>query len=368
MFDVNRLNWPARGDINAWADFVETLCIFNKDTVLSLEDFADFLTDDASKKSKDILSAINFNENFLAPLSVATTPFKTFLTLKKDEEDEEDREDDFSGEDEYNKAKEDIRSRLITLFNFLQARKEYFKEFYPFEVSPKETIISYINRENQTMLHKLYQVLLFSSEMNLYTPGDINRIGHLFESLCKRPFYQLVPAIAEKRFFGAGGGVIIRSDYLGDLKHKIQALAGDLYINTNPDIDDPDELGSTGDAGLDWVAWVGFEDESTHQPVYFGQCACGANWVDKQHETALSRWRNFLLLNQSVQCFHFMPRSFRRTSLEWFRKTAIVHELTLIDRFRLLKMFSLEDDEIITEALAPYNDLLEESANFYFTE
>ena len=200
--------------------------------------------------------------------------------------------------------------------------------------------------------------------MHLYTQGDINRVGHLFEAFCKRPFAQLVPAIAEKRFFGAGAGEILMRDYNGNLRERLTLLANDLACHTKPIIEDPDEIAATGDAGLDWVGWVSFEDNCNHQPIYFGQCACGTDWVDKQHETALSRWSNYLDINQSLQCFHFMPRSFRRNSLKWFRETKIIYQLTLIDRFRLLKIIALEDENAVDEILAPYTALLMEANNF----
>ena len=363
MFNNERLNWPTNGDINAWADFVETVCILTEDGLLTIDWFTDFLSDDATKSTGDILKAINFNEQFLAPLAVATTmPINPIDALGEEDHFNEDDEDEenFDGDDEENERKEVIQSRLILLFNFIESRKRYFALFYPFNIV--NSTLKLI--DEQTRLQQLYQVLLFSSEMHLYLPGDINRLGHLFEALCERPFKQTIPAIAEKRFFGAGGGQIIQSDYQGNLRQKITQLAFDLNVPVNPIINDPDELGPTGDAGLDWVGWLSYEDTCDHQPLYFGQCACGTNWVDKQNETSLSRWRNFLQINQSVQCIHFMPKSFRRNSLDWFRKSAIHQELTLIDRFRMLKMFALENDTIIDEVLMPYEDILFEAKEF----
>ncbi len=360
MFNIERLNWPTDGDINAWADFVETICILTEDGLLTIDWFADFLSDDATKSTADILRAINFNEHFLAPLAISSIglPINPIDALIQNEIEYTD--DDFAGEDEASEQTEAIQSRLILLFNFLIARKRCFTQFYPFNVINSTLELM----EGQTRLQRLYQVLLFSSEMNLYSPGDINRLGHMFEALCKRPFYQTIPAIAEKKFFGAGGGAIMTSDYLGNLRQKITLLAADLNVNVNPIINDPDELGPSGDAGLDWVGWLSYEDGCDHQPLYFGQCACGSNWIDKQNETSLSHWRNFLLINQSVQCIHFMPRSFRRNSLEWVKKTAIQQELTLIDRFRIMKMFALEDDAIIDETLTPYEAILNEAIAF----
>lgn len=371
MFDENRLKWPANGDINAWADFVETLCILNIDGVMSIEDFTEWLTDDPLKTTVEILSAVNFNEDFLAPLYIA--PNVHVATANQinpnddgdfDNEEEEEDEEGFDGIDVENGRKESVRSRLISLFNFLKARKAYFGNYYPFEVSEVDLTISVFSVAEQTSLQKVYQILLFSSEMQLYSKADIHQLGHMFEAFCARPFGQLLPGIAEKRFFGAGAGTILAADYAGNLRARLEALAIDLCCKTKSIIDDPDEISKSGDAGLDWVGWVSFEDECNRQPIYFGQCACGTDWVDKQHETSPSHWNNFIDINQPLQCFHFMPRSFRRNSLAWFRETKIIYGLGLIDRYRLLRLISLERNEDIEEIILPYDALLTEANNF----
>lgn len=357
MFNNNRLNWPTRRDINEWADFVETLCVLSEDQIMSIEDFTDFLFDDGTKTIDQILSAINFNQNFLnLPQAPFVLPVAPVINRNEDEE--------FDGEDEENNDREEIRSRLLKLFNFLQSRSHYFGVDYPFTISGIDLTITLIPVAHQTPLHKLYQILLFSSEMNLYTPADINIMGHRFEALCRRPFYQLIPAISEKRFFGAGAGEILQRSYEGNLRNRLDHLAENLATTTKDIINDPDEIANTGDLGLDWVGWVSFEDECNHQPIYFGQCACGANWVDKQHETSLSHWYNFLDLKSALQCFHFMPRSFRRTSLKWFRETEIIYGLIIVDRYRLLKMFRLEEDDEIREVLDLYVDILQAANDF----
>jgi hypothetical protein len=359
MFDENRLNWPARRDINEWADYVETLCILSDDGIMSVEDFTDFLFDDATRETEQILTAVNFNDHFLT-----TLPDIPVAQIAPQPPNEQDEENEFDGEDEESDNKEKVRSKLLTLFSFLQCRSVYFGEDYPFTISGIDLTIELIPTAEQTLLNKLYQVLLFSSEMNLYSHAVINRLGHLFEALCQRPFSQLIPAISEKRYFGAGAGEILPRGYEGNLKSRLKLLAQDLASKTKEIINDPDEIAYTGDAGLDWVGWVSFEDHCNHQPIYFGQCACGANWVDKQHETSLSHWNNFLDLNQSVQCFHFMPRSFRRTSLKWYQETAIIYGLIVVDRYRLLKMFGLEGNEEIQQVLHLYADILQAANDF----
>lgn len=373
-FHIDRLNWPPDGDLNSWADFLEMLCLFSEDNSIALEEFADYLTDDATKDTEDILRAVNFNEHFLFPspgivTSMGSLPLVPEIDDNDDgDENEEDGQVDDSddeSEDAENLNKEKIRGRLILLFQFIEARQNYFGAFYPFKL--EDIKLELIAVGELSLIQRMYLVLLFSSEMRLYSPANINKMGHLFEVLCRRPFYQLVPAISEKRFFGAGGGVIIQADYNGNLRERITELAQDLNVEINKKIvEDPDELGPSGDAGLDWVAWMQFEDNCDHHPTYFGQCACGSDWKDKQQETSLERWYNFLHLSNSVQCIHFMPRSFRRKSLQWFRAKDIHHSITLIDRYRLLKLLALEDEKTMEEILQPYTDILNESMVFKY--
>lgn len=350
FFDSSRLNWPNNGDINAWADFVETVCMFSEDNRLPLEDFVDFIKDDGTKTPKQVVSALNFNETYLLHSATPSPPIV-------------DSEEFFDGDDEENEDREKIRSSLLVLFSFIQSRSQYFGSFYPFEIE-RGTEIKL--QTALTDLQHLYIILLLSSEMNLFNKGDGNRLGHRFEALCEFPFTALLPKLAQRKFFGAGGGKIMPADYSGNLRSRLSALAADLHISPKPIIDDPDEIGPTGDAGLDWVGWVSFDDQCDHQPVYFGQCACGSNWIDKQHETSLSIWQNYLDLNQSVHCFHFMPRSFRRNSLNWFRVSDIVRELTLIDRYRLLKLFEEADIDTVKRVLVIYADLLAEADHFEY--
>lgn len=368
FFDSMRLNWPENGDINAWADFIETICMFSEGDSLSIDDFIDFLRDDASKTNKQLLTALNFNENFLlTPIPAPIPPVVVAFPITGDEDEMENEatleEDEFEGQDLESMERERIRSRLLVLFSFLEARCNYFNPYYPYKI---DNGIHIKLLTDLTLIQQLYVVFLLSSEMKLFSGAGINQIGHRFEALCKYPFERLLPTDAAKKFFGAGAGQILKSDYNGNLHDRLVALADDLGVGVTRLVNDPDEVGRTGDAGLDWVGWMSFDDGCDHQPVYFGQCACGANWKDKQHETSLSVWRNFLELNQSIQCFHFMPRSFRRMSLQWFKSSLIIQELTLIDRFRLLKLFDGIGDESMASSLALYTDLLKEADKFEY--
>lgn len=351
-FDKNRLNWPLDGDINAWSDYVETLCLFSDGYSFSLEELIDWLTDDPSKKHEHILEAINFNETYL----VSGTSTNAKLSAHDD--------DDSEGDDVENEERELIRSRLLRLFDFLKARQQYLAPYYPFRVTDNQ--IEQIEKTQLNNGHTIYKILLFSSEMRLFSKTDIPAVGHMFEALCQQPFKQLVPQSAEVKFFGAGGGTIIQSDYQGNLKEKLKSLAVDLCVETKKVVDDPDQLGPSGDAGLDWVAWLPFGDSCNHQPVFFAQCACGSNWADKQHETSLAHWYNLLDLNQSIQCIHFMPRSFRRKSYEWFREKDIFYQLTLIDRFRLLHLLSQAAPNDITDIIKLYQPVLDEALVFEY--
>ncbi len=360
LIDTN-LRWPSDREINAWTDYAELICMLHIDGELSLQSFADWINDNADKKPKEKLSAINFSETYLAK-AVATSPLLNPLTVVEPE-DATNEQDDEEDEEKYDEQKEqginEIALRLRPIWAMLEARAVQFRDSYPFEVSSEGPLLK-LRNEAQNTQQQLYLVLLFSSQMQAFSSADINRLGHCFEALCKIPMEKLVPAGAKMRFFGAGAGNLVSEEHLyngPNLAGNLRMLASDLSVDTTKYLDDEDEISTGGDANLDWVAFLTFNDNAPHQPVFFAQCACGSNWIDKQHEAQQGRWQRFLHVRQSIQFIHFVPRSFRRHTLEWQRGSLIADDLVVIDRYRLMHLIQ-NDSEKITPFLALYADLL----------
>lgn len=52
------------------------------------------------------------------------------------------------------------------------------------------------------------------------------------------------------------------------------------------------------DAGMDFVAWLPWQDRGPGQLHLVGQCACGTDWVLKKHDLSLTRLGNWMRLPQ----------------------------------------------------------------------
>jgi hypothetical protein len=366
--DTN-LRWPSDREINAWTDYAELICMLHIDGELSLQSFADWINDNVDKTPKQKLSAINFSEVYLAKAVASSPLLNPLIVVVSEDQDnlEDDMEDlDVAENDEVQKNDEpaeqvinEIALRLQPLWVMLAARSAQFGDSYPFEVSPEGPLLK-LRIEELTIQQRLYLVLLFSSQMQAFAPADINRLGHCFEALCKLPLEKLVPRGATMRFFGAGAGDLVAAEHIyngHNLAERLRMLANDLSIDTTSYLKDEDEVSAGGDASLDWVAFLSFNDNVPHQPVFFAQCACGSNWIDKQHEAQQGRWQRFLHVRQSIQYIHFVPRSFRRDTLKWQRGSLISDDLVVIDRYRLIHLMRSES-EIVTTLLTPYADLI----------
>lgn len=343
FFDTSRIPLPNRNNINLWADFIERLCVFSDGYEITRDTVQDFLFDDSTKTKAQIDKLISFNHSFLNELIT-----QDLLPVISDEEDLESN------------AIDSVNSKIIQVFDFIRERKTFYGSYYPFDIIDDRLKLC-CDRQHLNLVQRAYLIQLFSSDLRLYDSATINELGHVFEALCKEPFRVLISSSANIKFFGSGGGDVIASDYKGNLADRLTSLAADLAFTTNPLIHQEDELPYVGDAGLDWVGWYNFEDNQNHQPVFFGQCACGANWVDKQHETSPSRWRNFLNFNQPLNCVHMMPHSYRKNKGRWLVESKI-ENVILLDRYRLLFLIEkVQEKYTIHER---HVKLLEEAFNF----
>ncbi len=370
------LRWPTDGDINGWADYAELLCMLHIDGELSLQSFADWINDNVDKTPAQKLRAVHFTEEYLkTAVTVTPLPLTPFLPNAVDEEEKDEgyEEDDkitFTEAPDSDPPDTDIidalSQRLRDVWVVLEARQRNFAGHYPFAV---ENSVLRFKAATQTAHQQLYIVLMCSSQMQVFSPSAINKLGHCFEALCQIPFRKLLPAGATIRFFGAGAGSLLPATmrYAGkNLRERLKALATDLAVDTQKALEDEDEVSSGGDASLDWVAFLSFKDDVPHQPVFFAQCACGANWIDKQHEARFGRWQRFLHVRQSIQYIHFVPRSFRRLNAAWHRASSIMDDLVLIDRYRLLFLLEGEAQATLQDLLTPYAALLAQKGTISF--
>jgi hypothetical protein len=336
--DISKIGLPKQeADYNVWADYIELLTMLHPDRKLSIETIKDRLLDENDDDVKKALSQIN-------------TIGKKIITPNIDKIAEDQFGEDNDPEDEQR-----IKTAIIGVVDYLKCRKSIVSDYYPFEIDTRYSITL---KKGLTNKHKIYIILLISSLIKVITTkgGFSYKITHRFESLCKFPFNLLVPELATKHFFGAGGSA---GETTGQLFYdKVKDLAQNLHLPLHPDFTHQTAgVHNVGDGGLDWVAWMPFADNLNMLPTYFAQCACGTDWEDKLFDANKSKWAQFVLFNYDYQLFHFIPKSYRALDNKWLNVTKL-HSIILIDRFRIIELLEKSGKE--KEIVELYKDLLAE--------
>lgn len=117
---------------------------------------------------------------------------------------------------------------------------------------------------------------------------------------------------------------------------------------------------NTGDGGLDVVGWFRTGDPLASNLIVFGQCACTAEWVSKQHSSSANVWKKRIDFKALPSNIAFIPFFFRSTDGTWHNDDCIA-ESVLTDRLRLMHL--LQDRESTIETVfrsCPAYTLLEE--------
>lgn len=286
---------PKSFDIHTWADYIELLCLINKDRVISKGDILDRIRDE----SDDSLNS---------------------------EDDEEDRAHEITLAE--SRDKEELK--VDDWFRHLIYRSGAFDrlDFYPFYIAKDGDGLQL--KDDLTPKHKFYIFLLLASNLR-YVPHYKHQITTTFEFVSHKALKSLFPSSAEVHIFGTSTGSSGR--YSGNLLNKATILSQDLcerlLINETTF-----SKHNSGDKGLDIVGWVPTGDEVGGVLSVFAQCACTEEWVDKQNFSKVSAWRSMMTFTVPPSNLIFIPFCFRNSTGGWWQVTDI-HESIVIDRVRL---------------------------------
>ncbi len=195
------------------------------------------------------------------------------------------------------KAEEDDKDEIWIReqFQICEYRKELLVGDYPFVINEKAICL----KENLTGRQQLYILLLLASNLD-YLNKLQSALTTDFERISYEVLKSYLPNNAIVRQFGKN------SDYIGNAKEKIKALAGDLNIRCNENLIQETATGNQ-ERGLDIIGWVPFNDEIPNLLTILGQCACGKEWYKKKGET--ERYENYYnfhrkkLMNLLIVCF-----------------------------------------------------------------
>jgi hypothetical protein len=299
-----------KSDDNKWADYIEMLCLFNESQMLTLDELLDRIQDTTDGKPENVLGK---------RAKAIRSPIP---------------EDPMDIGSDHAATQDEAKSILSEKFNFLEARAAIFGDFYPFEVTGNDTLSLIKTKSNK---RKVYLILLISSNLD-YAQEVMHPLTSRFEGFSLEVLKSLMAPNATVQYFGTGGG--FASPFSGNLWNRIKQLAGFLKLHLTAECTEENiGLRNQGDSGLDLVAWDDMRDEQSNFPIFFAQCGCGKNWVDKQVEPSSFNWSSFLQLKNEPVAMMIIPHSYRSIDASWFNPLKI-KKVVLLDRLRLLNSLS----------------------------
>ncbi|MBK8673060.1 MAG: hypothetical protein IPN93_08745 [Bacteroidetes bacterium] len=311
---------------NHWADHIEFFCFISQEGKISEAQITDRLLDENSNNPlvavEDVAEEDEINELIGA---LSSTEYLI--------------EDEVIDETNDNSAFRDkISSKINSYFNLLKARQLNFGDDYPFLVSNNDITL----KENLTTSQTLYAILLCSSLLRLATKSGLNKLGHHFEELCGPAFKKLTPNDTQNIFFGSGSGENFLPSITGKFYDKVIELCNLLNVTPRTNFTEENAgIHNVGDGGLDWVGVFNFPDNQFSQPTFFGQCACGTDWISKEFDAHSSKWNKYIQFENGYLTYHFVPRHLRDESLNWYNPLDI-YDVVLIDRYRLINLLKSE--------------------------
>ena len=161
----------------------------------------------------------------------------------------------------------------------MERRKILLGNAYPFII--KDNQISY--RESKSYF---YEFCLAICSADNITTGNNKEFPRIFERMS---------AILIKYYLGHDSDCVHvgspRDSDIGtrffDAMHKVHQLTNELKWNTIEDFGN--EPQTTGDEGVDFIAWKNLPDKRKGKLFVMGQCACGNDWNTKFNDLSLNK-------------------------------------------------------------------------------
>jgi hypothetical protein len=150
-----------------------------------------------------------------------------------------------------------------------------------------------------------------------------------------------MPAHSTVRIFDANS-IDRREYYSTDLREALKILGRDLRVLSIND-GECEKAGPAGDAGLDLVAVVDFDDGASTAYAVLAQCgAQEKGWPRKTLEAHSMRYRNYFQMQYDYPGVMFTPVCFRGSDGVWSDNQG-ANGVLLADRGRILKLIALGD-------------------------
>lgn len=235
-----------------------------------------------------------------------------------------------------------IEAELV--WGYLRLRAERFGEQYPFVVADDVTSVA---TQPLTDARTLYCFLLCASSLRATTKAELASLTASFERVSKHALRGLVPRSWSVEVFGttARPGERYSQAKLRDRLAELACVIGGELMSESLVVDDANH----GDGGLDLVAHPTGLVPPTHVPLYFGQCACGVDWKNKQHEVLPTSWSERIRTRSWIVPVVFIPFSYRDESAAWADPWGL-KAIVLVDRDRFLDLVQ-SDTSSLADAL-----------------
>ena len=282
-------------DQHLWADYIEMLCCWDADRLISKSRFIDIVR----PEEIDLISG--------------------------DETHESAAEED----DKY-------AARTDELFRFFEFRSNLYGNSYPFKL---ERGVLYLKEEAlDSSIHLLYIYLLCCSNLS-YFNKKVERplLTTEFEVISQIATKNILPTNSTIHLVGKNslGG---ESVYKGKLYNKLVMISKDLGEQLIVS-EDEFPITDSGDGGLDLLGWINFEDSLNSRIVFVAQSKCSPEWY--RPKSAGQMMRSYMNLNNPPNDLYFIPFCFRKLGHKWHQSRRL-RDLVLFDRVRIMR--SLKDN------------------------
>jgi hypothetical protein len=220
----------------------------------------------------------------------------------------------------------------------LEYRQSVFNAFYPFAIINNRLTWK---EDKVTDKQILYLFLLICSRLRSFenTTGFRQGAAKTFTGICRDALQVLAGEQSVVKIFDANSED--RRNYYGtDLRVAMKKLAKDMGVHSINESEINKLSHSTGDYGLDLVAFCNFNDNATGSYNILGQCgAQETEWPTKTLEAHPIKLRALFTLLNEPDNLMFIPLSYRDASGDW----VAAHKLSgclLIDRQRIIYLIS----------------------------
>lgn len=300
-----------KNNINRWADYIEFLCLYNDDHLVSKDDVLGMLFDG-------------------------------------------DMEELQRGEADHSVKYDSLVAVIENYYEIIKYRLTMHKDYYPFEIEDGQCVLL---KDSLSDKHMHYIFLLLCSNICFIDQSSLQRITHVFEKYCQPIMKVLVPKDAQTELFGTTRDSNI---FKGTLRIRINQLANILGAQTTKSMDRDEKYDRihAGDAGLDIVSFLKL-DNASHIPLALGQCTCSYDeWMSKQSSIDRDTWSTRIEPLAPFWRYMYVP-FFCHDACGRLENLTEIHTC-LIDRQRILNIFDLHNELFTETAILNIKDLLKE--------